>query len=105
MLAGVKSLVIQDTGAVELKDLGAQFYLKEDDVGMNRAEACVARLQELNTAVSVTVSNDPLTEDFVSQFQVSIFNIALYGVSHSCLPPHVVNFVRTFRRYRDLGLP
>lgn len=40
ILAGVKSVKLQDTNAVSLRDLGAQFYLQESSVGKNRAEAC-----------------------------------------------------------------
>lgn len=53
-----------------LRDLSAQFYLTEADVGKNRAEACQDRLQELNTAVAVAASTDDLSEDFLSRFEV-----------------------------------
>eukprot|EP00239_Pterosperma_sp_CCMP1384_P001938 CAMPEP_0197849798 /NCGR_PEP_ID=MMETSP1438-20131217/13250_1 /TAXON_ID=1461541 /ORGANISM="Pterosperma sp., Strain CCMP1384" /LENGTH=1008 /DNA_ID=CAMNT_0043462637 /DNA_START=225 /DNA_END=3251 /DNA_ORIENTATION=+ len=69
ILAGVKSVTLQDVGSVEKRDLGAQFYLTEEDVGKNRAEACRAKLQELNTAVTVETSTVDLTEDFVCGFQ------------------------------------
>ena len=48
-LGGVKSLSIYDPGAVELADLGAQFFLREADVGKNRADATMPRLAELNS--------------------------------------------------------
>eukprot|EP00240_Pyramimonas_obovata_P000304 CAMPEP_0118925072 /NCGR_PEP_ID=MMETSP1169-20130426/2996_1 /TAXON_ID=36882 /ORGANISM="Pyramimonas obovata, Strain CCMP722" /LENGTH=1012 /DNA_ID=CAMNT_0006866271 /DNA_START=199 /DNA_END=3237 /DNA_ORIENTATION=- len=99
VLAGVKGLTIQDTGLVELKDLGAQFYLKEDDVGKNRAEACAARLQELNTAVNVTVHNEPITEEFLPKFQAVLFTetkvseaIKWNDFCHSHNPP--IPFIR-----------
>ncbi len=53
-----------------MQDLAAHFYLSEDDVGKNRAEACRDRLQELNIAVAVSASSDDLSEEFLSQFQV-----------------------------------
>ncbi len=40
ILAGVKSITLHDRAEVALRDLGAQFYLSEADVGRNRAEAC-----------------------------------------------------------------
>jgi ubiquitin-activating enzyme E1 len=40
ILAGVKSVTIHDKAEVALRDLGAQFYLSEADIGKNRAEAC-----------------------------------------------------------------
>jgi hypothetical protein len=61
---------VHDTKQAELQDLGAQFFLTEDCIGKNRAEACRAQLQELNTAVEVTASTAELTEDFLSQYQV-----------------------------------
>ena len=48
-----------------------QFFLTVEDAGKNRAEACSARLAELNSYVPVTVNTSPLTEDFIAQFQVS----------------------------------
>ena len=44
-------------------------FLTKEDVEKNKAEACVARLSELNIYVPVTVNIAPLTEDFI-QFQV-----------------------------------
>jgi ubiquitin-activating enzyme E1 len=70
ILAGIKSLTLQDTRAVELRDLSAQFYLAEGDVGKNRAEACRDRLQELNTSVSVSATNAELTLELLSDYQV-----------------------------------
>ena len=55
ILAGVKSVTLLDDGTVETRDLSAQFYLAEADVGKKRAAACRDRLQELNTAVAVSV--------------------------------------------------
>ena len=53
ILAGVRAVTLHDEGAAEMKDLCAQFYLTEADVGSNRATACKERLQELNTSVVV----------------------------------------------------
>ena len=70
ILAGVKSVTLHDQHAVELRDLGAQFYLTEADVGSNRAEACQAKLQELNTAVAVSTLGEELTAAQLSKFDV-----------------------------------
>jgi molybdopterin/thiamine biosynthesis adenylyltransferase len=40
ILAGVKSITLWDRKEVQLKDLAAQFYLTQADIGKNRAEAC-----------------------------------------------------------------
>ena len=69
ILAGVKGVTIQDASACELADLGAQFYLSEADVGKNRAEACAAKLQELNPP-SRTVNTGEITDDLCKQHTV-----------------------------------
>ncbi|KAI8466875.1 MAG: hypothetical protein J3K34DRAFT_432282 [Monoraphidium minutum] len=72
ILAGVRAVTVHDTKPVEVRDLGAQFYLTQEDVGQNRAEACRDKLQELNTAVEVAASAGDLSADFVGQFQVVV---------------------------------
>lgn len=70
ILAGIRALTIHDTKSVEVRDLSSQFYLTEEDVGQNRAEACKEKLQELNNAVTVSASSAELTPEYLSQFQV-----------------------------------
>ena len=70
ILAGVRAVTIHDKQAVQLPHLSAQFYLNEEDVGKNRAEACKDQLQELNTAVNVSASAADLDAGFLKQFQV-----------------------------------
>ncbi|KAK2076935.1 hypothetical protein QBZ16_005163 [Prototheca wickerhamii] len=72
ILAGVKSVTLADTAAVELRDLGSQFYLTEADVGRNRAEACRDRLQELNSAVLVSAADRALDAALVAGHQVVV---------------------------------
>ncbi len=72
VLAGVRGVTIHDQKHADLGDLSAQFYLTQDDLGQNRAEACKERLQELNTAVEVVASTVDLTADYIKQFQVII---------------------------------
>ena len=62
ILAGVKSFVLHDTVRVTFSDLSAQFYCNETQVGtINRAEACVSQLRELNDLVPVEVITTELT--------------------------------------------
>lgn len=56
-LAGVKSLSLWDPTPTALGDLATQFYLNKDDVGKSRAQACVARLAELNQYVPVSLAD------------------------------------------------
>lgn len=71
ILAGVKVVTLQETAACELSDLGAHFYLTEADVGKNRAEACAAKLQELNPAVEVKVVTAEISDELCKEHQVS----------------------------------
>lgn len=47
-----------------------QFFLRDSDIGSNRAEASKDRLAELNSYVPVESYTGPLTEDFISKFTV-----------------------------------
>lgn len=54
ILAGVKSVSLVDPELAQWRDLGANPYLRESDVGVRkRGEACGPRLAELNPYVSV----------------------------------------------------
>ncbi|XP_041365685.1 ubiquitin-like modifier-activating enzyme 6 isoform X1 [Gigantopelta aegis] len=78
VLAGVKSLTIQDRNTATVTDLGTQFFLRESDVTSkkNRAESSAGRLAELNPYVSIHTLTYPLTEDtdlsYLVQFQCVI---------------------------------
>eukprot|EP00879_Flechtneria_rotunda_P011893 GHRR01012422.1.p1 GENE.GHRR01012422.1~~GHRR01012422.1.p1 ORF type:complete len:887 (+),score=280.88 GHRR01012422.1:1076-3736(+) len=103
ILAGVRALTIHDHKAVEVRDLSAQFYLTQDDVGQNRAEACKDRLQELNSAVEVSASSAQLTPEYLSQFQTVVLTDAsieeskrINEVCHSHQPP--IPFIRVETR-------
>lgn len=69
MLAGVKSVTLHDEQTVQLRDLSSNFFLSDDDVGKNRALACVQKLQELNNAVLVSTLSE-LSAPKLSEFQV-----------------------------------
>ncbi|KAG0458597.1 hypothetical protein HPP92_023754 [Vanilla planifolia] len=73
VLAGVKSITLHDEGVVELWDLSSNFYLSEDDVGKNRATACVQKLQELNNAVIISSISNSLSKEQLSKFQAVVF--------------------------------
>ena len=59
ILAGPKSVAIYDPEIVALNDLGSNFYCEESHVGkVSRADAGLAKLQELNPYVSVSTIPD-----------------------------------------------
>lgn len=72
ILGGVKSVALHDQGVAEWKDLSSQFYLREEDLGKNRAEVSQTRLAELNSYVPVTAYTGALTNDFLTDFQVVV---------------------------------
>ncbi|KAB8106991.1 hypothetical protein EE612_041544, partial [Oryza sativa] len=72
-LAGVKSVTLHDVKNVEMWDLSANFFLSENDIGKNRAAACVSKLQELNNAVLISALTEELTTDHLSKFQAVVF--------------------------------
>ncbi|KAG2559580.1 hypothetical protein PVAP13_8KG176700 [Panicum virgatum] len=73
VLAGVKSVTLHDDGKVDLWDLSSNFFLSEKDVGQNRAQACVPKLQELNNAVIISTITGDLTKEQLSNFQAVVF--------------------------------
>ncbi|XP_020170686.1 ubiquitin-activating enzyme E1 3 [Aegilops tauschii subsp. strangulata] len=77
-LAGVKSVTLHDVENVDMWDLSGNFFLSEDDIGKNRAAACVEKLQELNNAVLVSALTEGLTTEHLSKFQAVVFtNLSL----------------------------
>ncbi|XP_051034682.1 ubiquitin-like modifier-activating enzyme 1 Y [Phodopus roborovskii] len=78
ILGGVKAVTLHDQGTAQWADLSSQFYLREEDIGKNRAEISQARLAELNSYVPVHTYTGALVEDFLSGFQVVVLtNTAL----------------------------
>uniref|UniRef100_A0A8C0DBK9 Ubiquitin-like modifier-activating enzyme 1 n=1 Tax=Balaenoptera musculus TaxID=9771 RepID=A0A8C0DBK9_BALMU len=72
ILGGVKAATLHDQGTAQWADLSSQFYLREEDIGKNRAEASQPRLAELNSYVPVTTYTGALVDDFLSGFQVVV---------------------------------
>jgi ubiquitin-activating enzyme E1 len=72
-LGGVKSLTIYDPNPAEMMDLAGQYYLKESDLGKNRAEVTITSLAELNPHVPIKVlSKTSLTEADLAPFKVIV---------------------------------
>lgn len=72
-LAGVRSVTLYDPGLVEIRDLGSNCFLRDDDVGKPRAQAVVDRLRELNRYVPVDVLEaEELTPEILSRFKVVV---------------------------------
>ncbi|XP_065058406.1 ubiquitin-like modifier-activating enzyme 1 [Rhopilema esculentum] len=71
ILGGVKSVTLHDADVCTMLDLASQFYLSEQDVGKNRAEASIAKLAELNSYVPLSIHKGELTNDVLAKYQVT----------------------------------
>ena len=60
VLSGCKELVLHDTKNTTIYDLNGQFFLGEKDLGYNRAERSLIKLQELNYYVKVSLSTEDI---------------------------------------------
>lgn len=72
ILAGVRSVTLHDEVVCTRVDLSSQYYLNEENVGQNRAEACEDPLARLNEYVRVTAHTEPLNEEFLKRFNVVV---------------------------------
>merc|ERR1711936_704763 len=72
ILSGVKSVTLHDTEKVEVADLGSQFFLRESDIGANRAQATYQRATELNSYVAMRYETGAITEDLVKEHTVVV---------------------------------
>ncbi|KAI8917565.1 hypothetical protein DFJ77DRAFT_310326 [Powellomyces hirtus] len=73
VLSGVGAITIISDGTVEIVDLGAQLFLRETDIGKNKAEAIAPRVQALNPRVHVEARNTAigtLSDEFFADFAV-----------------------------------
>ncbi|KAG0319390.1 SUMO-activating enzyme subunit 1 [Dissophora globulifera] len=73
ILAGVGSITILEHGTVTEEDLGAQFLLRQEDLGRNRGEAAAEKARHLNPRVKVVVDQEDIAQKpdaFFAQFNV-----------------------------------
>jgi ubiquitin-protein ligase/molybdopterin/thiamine biosynthesis adenylyltransferase len=82
VLSGCKELVLHDTKNTSLYDLFGQFFLTEKDIGYNRAERSIQKLQELNYYVKITLNKDnifknDLNEKTIEKLGFKKFNVII----------------------------
>ncbi|XP_068081946.1 SUMO-activating enzyme subunit 1 [Anabrus simplex] len=68
ILAGVKSVVILDSGSLTEEDGCSQFLAPRDQIGKNRAVASLKRAQQLNSMVTVSADTDNVDDKPDSYF-------------------------------------
>ncbi|CZR54636.1 probable AOS1-forms together with Uba2p a heterodimeric activating enzyme for Smt3p [Phialocephala subalpina] len=75
VLAGIHSLTIVDHELVKDSDLGAEFFISQANVGMNRAEAAAPQIRKLNPRVNVIVDQSDIKSkgpDYFGAFDIVI---------------------------------
>lgn len=72
ILGGVKSVTLHDQANCSIMDLSSQFYLEENDLGKNRAEACFEKLADLNSYVQCRVYTGQLDDEIIKQYRVIV---------------------------------
>lgn len=70
ILAGPHSVTLFDNEPTAISDLGSNFYLTEQHVGIARGPSLLAALGELNPNVNVQLHVGELTDAFIQQFDV-----------------------------------
>jgi len=63
VLAGIGSITLADHEVVTEEDLGAQFFLTDAHVGLNRAQAAAPQVQKLNPRVKVRVLTNDICKE------------------------------------------
>ncbi|KAK6534788.1 hypothetical protein TWF281_006088 [Arthrobotrys megalospora] len=92
VLAGIGAITVYDTEFVMEEDLGAQFFVDDGMVGLNRAEAAAPALQRLNPRVKVNTDTEEGIEkrgvEYFQQFSVVIATEAdigtLTSINNAC---------------------
>ncbi|KAI0835569.1 hypothetical protein F5Y06DRAFT_121936 [Hypoxylon sp. FL0890] len=95
VLAGIGSLTVVDDQIVTEADLGAQFFLTEEDIGKSRAEASVSRIQKLNPRVKVIADSESIMTKGASFF--GNFDIIIA----TDLSPTLLAFINTATRLHN----
>lgn len=80
ILGGVRSVTLHSNRNCSIQDLSSQFFLDENDLGKNMAEASFQKLAELNINVQVKVhTSELLDEQFLAKFHVIVLTESSYN--------------------------
>ncbi|GAQ45381.1 hypothetical protein AtubIFM56815_011202 [Aspergillus tubingensis] len=75
VLAGIGSLTIVDHEVVTEEDLGAQFFINQEHLGQNRAQAAAPSVRAMNPRVQLHIDTEDIhlkQPDFFAQFDITI---------------------------------
>ena len=91
VLAGVGSLTVLDHEVVTGDDLSSQFFISEEHIGQNRAEAALPQILKLNPRVALFADPNPVVSkypEYFSSFDITIATClditTLSNVNASC---------------------
>lgn len=74
ILAGPKSVTLADDEICSISDMGANFYITDDDVkkGLRRSDACSNKLASLNEYVHVSVVHGQVTNQIIHNHDIIV---------------------------------
>lgn len=75
VLAGVGSLTVLDPELVTEDDLSSQFFISQEHIGQNRAQAALPQILKLNPRVALFADPDPVASKYPEYF--STFDITI----------------------------
>jgi len=76
ILAGPKEVSISDKNICNINDLGANFYLNDNDINKKtREDSCIDKLKELNPYVNVNIYNGSSNKDMIKYNVIIITEI------------------------------
>ena len=80
VLSGCKELVFHDTKKTNIFDLNGQFFLEEKDLGFNRAERSINKLQELNYYVKITLNTEEIFDKNLNEEKLNKLGFNKYNL-------------------------
>jgi ubiquitin-like 1-activating enzyme E1 A len=91
VLAGVGSLTVVDHETVTEDDLGSQFFVSEEHIGQNRAQAALSQIQKLNPRVRLNADQDAISAkppEYFAAYDITIATcldiVTLSMINASC---------------------
>ena len=72
ILSGPEKVTIFDDNKIKIEDLGANFYIEENDLGLRRDEICLDKLRKLNDYVICDILKDANIENHILDYDVIV---------------------------------
>ena len=72
ILAGPKKVTIFDDKKIKIQDIGSNFYINENDVGLRKDKICLDKLKDLNVNIQCEILKDGNIEKNLKEFDVIV---------------------------------